>query len=368
MLLLTVLMLAAVCASAQTPLDRAVTLARQQRYAEARTALEGVAEPAGVQQQIAFHRLQAAIASGLEEASNAADQMNRALALAPSDQGLSLATAAAELQAGRLDEALRHAAAGGGSAVAQALIGDIREKRGEYVEAANAYQAAVALAPDREQYRIALALELVEHYTFEPAIAVLEQSSELFPKSARVRTLLAVARYAMGQVDQAQAALLEAIAIDPKLEPAYDYLARFAMESNAAPSRQVSRALCGWDKTVCAALKLRTARESDDKALALQAIAELKQAPEGNPTASCELGKAYEWLERWGEARQGLEACVKLDGSAQNHYRLGRVYARLGLPDLASEQMRLRNEASARSSEEVARRESAVQAFQYLVK
>ena len=59
----------------------------------------------------------------------------------------------------------------------QPLIGDIEEKRGEFVEAAKAYQAAMALAPDQEQYRIALALELVSHQTFAPAIAVLEQAA-----------------------------------------------------------------------------------------------------------------------------------------------------------------------------------------------
>jgi len=91
--------------------------------------------------------------------------MLRALDLAPGDPALLLATSRAELQAGLLDDALQHARSAGNTAQARALVGDIQEKRGEFVEAANAYEATVALAPDREQYRIALALELMHVLT-----------------------------------------------------------------------------------------------------------------------------------------------------------------------------------------------------------
>src|SRR5690348_16564925 len=137
---------------------------------------------------------------GLNEGAAAAAEMAAALELSPEDAGLLLATAAAELQAGRFDDALGHARRAGNTRVALELIGDIEEKRGEFVEAAKAYQAAVALAPDREQYRIALALELVSHQTFAPAIAVLEQAAPLFPRSAKIRTLLGIARYAGGDI------------------------------------------------------------------------------------------------------------------------------------------------------------------------
>ena len=354
------------CALAQSPIERAVALAREKRYAEARRVLNGVPEPSGVPQKIAFHRLQAAVASGLGEAPRAADEMRAALALAPRDPSLLLAAAAAELQAGRLNDALAHARAGGNTPVAMALIGDIQEKRGEYVEAAKAYQSAVALAPDREQYRIALALEFVQHYTFEPAIAVLQQAAPRFPKSGRIRTLLGIAWYAVGRIDDAQAALLDAIAVEPKLEPAYSYLARIVLESTSPPPQKARDALCGWDTGVCGALKLRAAREKDDKALAQRAMAELKRAPAASGVARCELARAYEWLEQWSEARTEMEACVRLDGSPQNHYRLGRIYARLGLTDLARKEMEMRSEAAQRASEDVARRESAVQAFQVL--
>ncbi len=361
-------LLAVLGAAAQSPLEQAVTLARERRYAEARKVLEGVPEPEAIPQRIAFHRLKAAVASGLGEAAAAVDEMRAALALEPGDPGLLAAAAAAELQSGRLDEALAHARAGGNTAVAQALVGDIQEKRGAYVEAARAYQAAVALAPGEERYRMALALELVEHHTFEPAVAVLAQAAALFPKSAKIRTLLGVAQYAAGRYDEAEAALTDAIAIDPALEPVYGYLAQVALEATTVPPERTLKAICRREPAVCAALKSRAARETGDAALEAQAVAELKRAPSGSAVARCELGRVYQSSGQLAEARKELEACVRLDPSPQNHYRLGLIYSRLGLAEQARNEMALRKEAEERKSAETARKQNAVQAFQFLIK
>jgi tetratricopeptide (TPR) repeat protein len=358
----------AVGALAQSPLEQAVKLAREQRYAEARKALAGTTEPAGTAQRIAFHRLKAAIASGLGDAAAAAAEMRSALALAPGDAGLQTATAAAELQAGRLEDALAHVQGGGATAAGQALLGDIQEKRGQYVEAVKAYQAAVALEPGREQYRVALALELVQHYTFEPAIAVLEQAAPLFSKSARLRVLLGVAQYAAGRYEDAEAALTDAIELAPELEPVYGYLAQAALEAPSAPPERTLRAICAREPLVCSALKFRAARQAGDSGLQAQAVAALKRAPQDSAIAHCALGRAYQASAQWTEARAELEACVGLDSSPQNHYRLGLVYDRLGLVELAQKEMELRKAAEERKSEDTARRQNAVQAFQYLIK
>src|SRR5690349_20024617 len=103
-------------------------------------------EPAAIPQRIAFHRLKAAIASGLGEAASAAEEMRAALELDRENPGLLRAAAVAEAAAGELENALRHAGAAGNTAPAQSLIGDIQQRRGRHVEAAKAYQAAVALA------------------------------------------------------------------------------------------------------------------------------------------------------------------------------------------------------------------------------
>ena len=360
---LLLLALLAMCALAQPPLEQAVQLTRQKQYAEARKLLDGVSEPSDPARRIALHRLKAAIASGLGEGATAADEMSSALKLAPGDPSLLLGTAVAELQAGRLDTALEHARTAGESATGEALIGDIQEKRGEFLKAANAYREAVRLAPDREQYRIALALEFVQHRSFRQAITVLEPAALAFPRSARIRALLGVMQYATEDIEGAISWLTEAITIDPNLEPAHVYLARIVLGSSTAPSARTVASLCGWDPIVCGALKLRQAREKNDPALLAEAMLALQHAPAKNAIARCELGRAYEWTRRWPEARVEMEACIGLDPSPANHYRLGLIYQKLGLADLARHQMELRNQALQKLSDETARRVNAVEAF-----
>ena len=292
--------------------------------------------------------------------------MRSALALRPDDAGLLLATAAAELAAGKLDDALQHARASGNTAPAQMLVGDIQERRGEFVDAAKSYQAAIAIAPDREEYRIAFALELIQHQTFRPAITLLQQAAPQFPRSARIRTLLGIAHYALGDNEAATAALVSAIGMDPKLQPPYAYLTRIVLESSSAPSQPAADALCRWNEIVCASVTLRIARETSDSALQARATKILERGPSTNPTARCELARSYEWSERWADARAQMEACVALDPSPQNHYRLSLIYGQLGLPERARQQMQLRERALTQLTEEGARRLNATQGFQYV--
>src|ERR1044071_1546305 len=69
----------------QTALQQAVTLTRAGRFAEARDVIGNVPAPAAVPQAIAYHRLKAAIASGLHDNNAAAAEMEAAIALSPGD-------------------------------------------------------------------------------------------------------------------------------------------------------------------------------------------------------------------------------------------------------------------------------------------
>ncbi len=150
------------CIFAQAPLEQAVVLAREKRYSEADKILRGVSAPTQVNQRIAFYRLKAAVAAGLHDKADAVRDMRAALGLAPENTGLLLATAVAELQNNQWNEALEHAKQAGNVPMAQELIGEIQDRRGDHQAATKAYEAAVALAPGREDYRIALGLELMQ--------------------------------------------------------------------------------------------------------------------------------------------------------------------------------------------------------------
>ena len=351
----TALAIVILCGSAipQSSLERAVTLAREKRYSESNAALQGVPEPTEIRQRIAYHRLKAANASGMGDHAAAVSEISLALSLAPSDPALLVATAMAEFQAGRLDEALRHAARAGNDPTAKAVIGDVHEKRGNFAEAANAYREAVRLAPGQEQYRVALALDLIQHQDFSGAVELLQQSKRLFPKSAKLPTLLGIAQYSSGYTDDAIPSLIQAIAVDPTAEPAYRCLAQIVLESSAAPPAAATDRLCKWNQTVCSALKLRVAHQTDNSAMQSEAIAGLERAT-GDPVARCELGRAYAWADRLAEARKEMEACVQFEPSPQNHYRLGLIYRRLGMDELSRREMDLRSQILEKMTEETA--------------
>lgn len=353
---------------AQSGLEKAVQLARERHYSEARLALKGQPEPTDANQRIAFHRLRAAIASGLGEPAVAVQEMHAALALAPNNSNLLLATAISEMQAGLLNDALRRAESAGNTAMAHAIVGDIEDKRGDYAAAANAYQAAVSQAPNQEPYRVALAIELIQHQSFAAAIKLLKESAPLFPNSAKLRTLLGIANYASGFADDAIAEFENAIAIDPKFDPAYRCLAQVVLESSAPPKLKQVTLLCRWNAVACEAVQLRIAREKDDAAAIRKAIASLERAPNENGLASCELARGYEWSHQLGPARREMETCVRLDPTPQNHYRLGTLYQKLGLSNRAQQQMALRNEIQAKMSEETAAGLNALESFKLEIK
>jgi Tfp pilus assembly protein PilF len=313
----------------QSRLGHAVTLTRAGQYAEARKMLDGVAEPSEIGQRIAFHRLKAAIASGLKEEAAAADEMRLALALKPGDPDLLGAAAMAELQAGKLDDAVQHA----------------------------------TLAPQREEYQVAFSTELIQRQAFRPAIEMLQGAAPRFPKSAKIRTLLGIAQYAAGDNPEAITSLEDAISLDPGFEPSHRCLALIVLESSAAPPQRTVDSLCDWDEIVCAALKLRAARQTGNMLLVQEATAILARVPDGNVVAHCELARAYEWTYDFPGARIQMEACVRLDPSPQNHYRLALIYKKLGQAELAERELQLRAEILQKMSEQTALGLNALQSL-----
>jgi predicted Zn-dependent protease len=66
-----------------------------------------------------------------------------------------------------------------------------------------------------------------------------------------------------------------------------------------------------------------------------------------DPVANCSLGRALVLTEQPAEARHWLETCVRLrPESAEDHYRLSRVYQELNLKVAAAEQISLATKLS----------------------
>jgi len=315
--------------------------------------------------------------------SEAAEDFADASRMAPNRVDILFNLALARYYNGQWDGALESAERAktlGDNGATESLLGDIQEKRGDALAAVHSYQAAVALEPNVEQHRLSLATELLKHQTFDAALVVLEQASGLFPQSAHIKILLGLSYYLVDRSPDAIRTLLEATRIAGKDGLAPRYLGEITLQDSATPDPAAVEQLCGFadshptNKTanaLCGGVLLRVAQENGNasgKAEILRRLrAAVRVAPE-EPLARCQLGKALEWSQSWQEARVQLEKCVRLNpDSPEGHYRLARVYRRIGFTALANEQNSLQQQVAKKESDESLRRAKSVSRFLVLL-
>ncbi len=105
------------------------------------------------------------------------------------------------------------------------LLGQIDEKDGKFVDAANDFEAAAHLDPSEDNL-FAWGSEMLLHRTYEPAIAIFQKASERYPKSPRIFIGLGLALYSRGIYDKAVNALIAAADLNPKDARCYLFLSK----------------------------------------------------------------------------------------------------------------------------------------------
>jgi predicted Zn-dependent protease len=313
----------------------------------------------------------------------AATDLESATQLAPHRADLLFDLALARFRIGQWDAALNsaeRAKALEDSGSLESLMGDIQEHRGEALAAVHSYQAAVALEPLEERHRLALGLELLRHQTFDAALVVLEQAEAMFPRSVRVKILLSLTYYFADRSIDSIRALLEATRLEPKNAKVNRYLGEISLLDTAIPDTTAVAQVCKYadqepkDRSAdafCGSTLLRLAQEGGDASRKPEIFRRLQHAVRIAPddaVARCHFGKALEWTNDWQGARAQMEACVRLQpDSPEWHYHLSRVYRRLGLTGLASQQTLLQKQTAERQSEESFRRTNTVKKFLFLL-
>ena len=313
----------------------------------------------------------------------AAEELQRAVELDPSRADLNFNLALAQFKAGRLDDALVTAITTqklADSAELEDLIGDIQEGRGDNLAAVRSYQAAVALAPNEERYRLSLALDLMRHKSFEPARVVLKQAEAAHPESWRVNTILGMLEYFAGSAELATRTLLRAADVSADPELPLRYLGDVQMDQTGAPDPAALNRLCAYGDAhsnaarlqfYCAALRFHKDYASHDRSHIDEIVTRLNAAVKALPKEApphCQLGKAYRWIERWQEALRESETCARMDPSlAEAHYRVAQIYQHLGQQQRSEQEMKLYEAASARVADENARRDESIKTFLYSI-
>jgi tetratricopeptide (TPR) repeat protein len=308
----------------------------------------------------------------------AAKDFERAADLDPGQADLLYNLALARYRAGDLEGALqsaRQAKSVQNSASIESLLGEIEEAKGDSLAAVRSMQAAVAMAPGSEAYRLSLGLEFLRHETFKPALAVFQEGAKLFPESLRMRVALGLAYYFLEEYPRSIQTLAEAARLGKDAPLPLEYLGRIQLQQIVTPDTAAVKQLCGYAdahpqsgtlQAYCGALRIRMARDQGHPPppAALSRLRQAARLGPKDPTARCELGKALDWAHQWSEARGQLEACVRLDpNSVDAHYLLAGIYRRLGLRDLAAREIKLHDQAVRNMVQSNARRDRTLEKF-----
>jgi len=229
------------------------------------------------------------------------------------------------------------------------LLAQIEEKDGNYLAAANEFQAAAKLEPS-EGNLFDWGGELLVHRTLDPAVQVFEEGTRRFPKSPRLMVGLGMAYYARGNYDDAVKAFLKGADLDPTDARCYKFLSR-AYDSSPSQAEEVierfrryaelqpgnGRALYYY------AMSLWKGKRAQDSSRDLGQIGSLLQkaiaADPKLPEAHLQLGNLTADQGKFAEAIPEYQRALELDNDlADAHYRLAQAYVRTGQKDKAQEQ------------------------------
>ena len=259
------------------------------------------------------------------------------------------------------------------------LLGEINEKDGQYIAAANEFETAAHLDPS-ESNLFDWGSELLVHRTLDPAIEVFRQATQRYPQSSRLAIGLSMALYSRANYDDAVKSLLRAVDLDPSDPRAYHFLAQ-AYNSSPAQAEEViqhfrrfaelqprnPRALYYY------AMSLWKGRRTQDAGSDLQQVESLlKAALKLDPTladAHLQLGNLYSDQKRYAEGAPEYVSALKYDPKMSDaHYRLGQIYIHTGEKQKAQEQFEMYQRSRAEHMAEVDRQEAEIRQFVYTAK
>ncbi len=259
------------------------------------------------------------------------------------------------------------------------LLGQIEEKDGRFIAAANEFQTAAHLDPSEENL-FDWGSELLLHRTYEPATEVFEEAVRRYPNSSRLLIGLAMALDWRGKFDEAVKALLAAADLNPLdarcylfLSKAYDsspnqaadVIERFRRYAELQPGNALAQYYY--------AMSLWKGKRVGDASLDLQAVQALLEkaiALDGSlAEADVQLGNLYADQHKYAESIPYYVRSLALNPNLSDaHYRLGQDYVHTGRKDQAQKEFDIYQHLRAQHLAEVDKEWAEVQQFVYAEK
>jgi tetratricopeptide (TPR) repeat protein len=256
------------------------------------------------------------------------------------------------------------------------LLGEVEEKDGNFVAAANEFQAAAHMDPS-ESNIFDWGCELLLHRTLEPAIEVFRQGTERYPDSARMAIGLGMALYSLGKYDEAVKSLLRAADLNPGDPRGYPFLSG-AFDSSPNQAEEVIERFRRFAElqpkngqaVFYYAMSLWKGKRSQDPNLDLNQIeALLKKSIALDPglaDAHFQLANLYSDQRQYAVAiPQYLKARELNPDLADVHYRLAQAYVRTGEKDAAQKEFRVYQQLGAQHLSDLDKQRAEIRQFVY---
>jgi tetratricopeptide (TPR) repeat protein len=259
------------------------------------------------------------------------------------------------------------------------LLGEVEEKDGKFIVAANEYELAAHLDPS-EGNLFDWGSELLLHRTLDPAIQVFQSATERYPSSPRLAIGMGIAYYSRGNYDDAVKSLLKAADLspaDPRVYPflsrAYDSSPSQADEVIARFQRYAVQQPTNGRAQYYYAMSLWKGKRAQDPNLDLTQVGDLlKKAialDSSLAEAHLQLGNLYSDQQKYGDAipeyRRALEQNSDL---ADAHYRLGQAYVHTGEKEKAQEQLQAYQKIREQHLADLEKQRAEVRQFVYAAK
>ncbi len=308
--------------------------------------------------------------------------LERAHQSRPDDYESAYALAQAYMDLGNYDQASATALyllANQDQAALHHLLGDLEEKRKNPLQAVHEYQRAAELDPS-EPNLFDWGTELLTHRALEPALEVFTQGNRLFPQSARMLVGRGVAWYASGSPELAAKYLCQASDLNPADPNPYLVLGKMQIvdtsESQAVLARLERFARLQPDSApanyyyALGLWRRRQSSENRDSRLQVESLLEnaVRLDPKLAP-AFLQLGVLYEEQAELPKAIPAYQKAIAADPQlAEAHYRLAHAYRRTGDQSKAAEEIKLYDQISKKSAEQVEREAREIPRFVYTLR
>jgi tetratricopeptide (TPR) repeat protein len=256
------------------------------------------------------------------------------------------------------------------------LLGQIDEKDGKYVEAANDFEAAAHLDPSEDNI-FDWGSEMLLHRTYEPAIAIFQQAVQRFPNSPRVYIGLGLALYSRGKYDEAIKALIAAADMNPPDPRCYVFLSK-AYNSSPLQADEVIQRFRRYAELQPGnalaqyyyAISLWKGKRVEDTSMGMDMVESLLQKSialdDSLAEAHVQLGNLYADQHKYDKSIPQYVRALALDPNLSDaHYRLGTDYVHVGEKDSAQKEFAVYQKLRAEHLAEVEKEHAEVQQFVY---